>query len=850
MENNKFGTGFNNNTSRLTIGVIKNNVVNQRGILLSEGLKHIARENDVNLVVYSGGLIDLPSGNLEATKIYDFIDRNKFDGLIIWTGDLNWFCSHDKTVSFVNKYKYLPLISLEIKIDGITSILWDDYNGMRDAIIHLIEVHKYRRIAFIHGPKEHAAVNIRYRAYIDTLTEYGIPIDNSIIFDQTTLYNHEESAKLYKRFLEDGVEALVSINDYNVRSINKIIKDRNLPLIPMIGFDDDLESSACTPALTSVRPPIYELGKRAVELLLAKIKGFNTPEIESLPCNLVVRQSCGCPCSSVIKETFYNEKINHYLTQTDIKNINAAVFEKAVKSVIAAPIDMDIDWVGLLSKVFFDEINGAVNNGFLNCLEDFFVQSSEKKYLEIFQDMIIVKHLLLQAFKKDNSFDWNKARKLLRQGAILIADMMRRVEMSKRLQKNLRHFDIISFTHGVTNAFCIGELVDNLIFELKIFGISSCYLSIYENDGVSTDKARIILAYNANGLIEIPLEKEVFPSIMLLPDGVLSYDKRFEYVLKPLYFGKRQIGFVLFEDTLDDPSEYQQLSEVISNAINGVKMIEDSEIKANDIIKTNNELEFAYRSLKENQQKLLISEKMASLGRLTAGIVHEMNTPLASVRTSIMELGVLVDEYINSIGNSKVLPDDHKLIAAGMSKYLKLANQAAEKSVGFIKGIKAQTTNMNVTDSQLFSAANVITDALLILDFALKKNKCKLLVDLDRSIKLFGDPNRLVQVVTNLVINAIDACKPKGGNISVTLQKYGNSFASIIVEDTGCGIPEEIASRIFEPMFTTKPFGEGTGLGLSIVHDIVSDFKGKIVVESKEGLTSFIITLPIKEKAI
>ncbi|NLD47734.1 MAG: hypothetical protein GX660_11120, partial [Clostridiaceae bacterium] len=72
--------------------------------------------------------------------------------------------------------------------------------------------------------------------------------------------------------------------------------------------------------------------------------------------------------------------------------------------------------------------------------------------------------------------------------------------------------------------------------------------------------------------------------------------------------------------------------------------------------------------------------------------------------------------------------------------------------------------------------------------------------------------------------------------------------AKLTVQDTGCGIPEEILPRIFDPMFTTKSFGEATGLGLSIVHDIINEFKGKIDVKSQKGLTSFVVYLPIKQE--
>jgi signal transduction histidine kinase len=183
-----------------------------------------------------------------------------------------------------------------------------------------------------------------------------------------------------------------------------------------------------------------------------------------------------------------------------------------------------------------------------------------------------------------------------------------------------------------------------------------------------------------------------------------------------------------------------------------------------------------------------------------------------------------------------------------MSKQLKLAEQAAEKSAAFIRGIKAQTLDMKFSNLQLFNAAFAISDALNVLEFAIRKGFCTLVTSLDDSIQLYGDPRKLVQIIINLVMNSIAACQPDGGTITVRLTKSGNEFAELIVEDTGCGIAPEIITKIFDPMFTTKPFGEGTGLGLSIVHELVNKYQGSIKVNSQKGLTLFIITLPLKKE--
>jgi PAS domain S-box-containing protein len=249
------------------------------------------------------------------------------------------------------------------------------------------------------------------------------------------------------------------------------------------------------------------------------------------------------------------------------------------------------------------------------------------------------------------------------------------------------------------------------------------------------------------------------------------------------------------------------------------------------------QLEQANQALRQNQDQLLVAEKMASIGRLTAGIAHEMNTPLAAVRSSLSELTSLVNEYDDAVGDPDVNEEDHHEIAAEMRQAIELASTSTERAAGFVRGVKSQTRDLSAKQMVAFNAVPIIDEAILLLSHMLREKKCTVNFDhISSLMELKGSPGRLAQVVTNLVVNSADACAPRGdGKIEVKLIEDG-AFLVMTVTDNGGGIPPEIITRIFEPMFTTKPFGQGTGLGLPIVHDIVvGDFGGKIDVTSNVG---------------
>jgi PAS domain S-box-containing protein len=252
-------------------------------------------------------------------------------------------------------------------------------------------------------------------------------------------------------------------------------------------------------------------------------------------------------------------------------------------------------------------------------------------------------------------------------------------------------------------------------------------------------------------------------------------------------------------------------------------------------------------SRKNAEERLASSEKMATLGRLTAGIAHEMNTPLAAARAALVEVEQLLRELSESIGDRDVTEDDRREIGEEMRSALGIANTAVERAAAFVRGMKTQTRDLARGERIRFDAVRIVGDALLLMRHDLRANNCEATFEHGGGgVELSGVPGRLIQVVSNLVGNAVDASGARGGGpIRVELKAHEEGV-ELRIADSGSGISPEVLPKIFEPMFTTKPFGEGTGLGLTIVHDIVTgEFGGTIDVTSRVGEgTTFILRFP------
>jgi len=243
-------------------------------------------------------------------------------------------------------------------------------------------------------------------------------------------------------------------------------------------------------------------------------------------------------------------------------------------------------------------------------------------------------------------------------------------------------------------------------------------------------------------------------------------------------------------------------------------------------------------ALKVSQDRLVSSEKLASLGRLTAGLAHEINTPLAATMNYLHLARGLAVEYQTSIGQAQVTDDDHREIAAELLGTLDEAGGTTARIGEFIRQMRGHTRD-TVSGVTEFDPARLAADTLSMLAHEARAAKVELhLESFHGRLAIRGEPVRFTQVLTNLVINAVHACAAldgRQGRVDVRFVPQSNGV-TLEVEDNGTGIPPEVLPKIFDPLFTTKDVGKGTGLGLAIIHDIVQGhFGGDITVSTQVG---------------
>ena len=244
------------------------------------------------------------------------------------------------------------------------------------------------------------------------------------------------------------------------------------------------------------------------------------------------------------------------------------------------------------------------------------------------------------------------------------------------------------------------------------------------------------------------------------------------------------------------------------------------------------------RELKTDMEKLVQEDRLISLGKLAASCAHEINNPIQGLLTFCNLMQSML---------TKAKPTSKDL--GEFKHYLGLMSTELERCGGIVSGLLSFARESRMEPSEL-ELNEVIQSVLSLTSHKMELQDISLVLDCaEQPVMIRGDVNQLQQCLLNLIFNAIEAM-PHGGELKVTVKLVGaEKEARIVIEDTGCGIPDKHIDRIFDPFFTTKEEGEGTGLGLSIVYGIVKNHDGRIEVHSKEGQgTSFLLRFPLAER--
>lgn len=379
--------------------------------------------------------------------------------------------------------------------------------------------------------------------------------------------------------------------------------------------------------------------------------------------------------------------------------------------------------------------------------------------------------------------------------------------------------------------FRVLNIVQPILNELSCY-TSTCHVHPKEQKVLGLVEANLSLALLDKSIKQQGIAITIYVLAFLFVISVVLCTILWNLVSTPvglLSLGMERVagGDLDYHLTINTKDEIGELA----NAFNA--MTADLKKSKSELVEWGNTLEKKVQEKTEAihraQAQLIHSEKLASLGRMAAGVAHEINSPL----TGIVTFGYLLQKKFPPGTQER---EDIDVIIDQANR----CSNIIKGLLGFARASAAEKAATNINDV-LHSSLNIVRNKA---DFF----NIKLITDFDPSLaRVKADASQLQQVFLNMIMNAADAVEGKG-TITITTRNISdnsNNLVEIEFRDTGSGIHDENVEKLFEPFFTTKPVGKGTGLGLAVSHGIIQEHGGKVFVKTKLGEgTSFFIRLP------
>ncbi len=820
---------FSNN--RPTLGLLTSGGGDPVGHFVWSGVANITQQRDANLICFPGKPIGSPHGfESQANVLYDLIDTQIIDGLVIWLAGLTFHVDMDDVRSFCDRYRGLPIVTVGVHIDGIPCVAVDNYHGMRNVISHIVDVHGRTRIAFIRGPEHHQEAEERYHAYKDVLEENGIPVDPSLV----AFGGFKESGgKAALDELIDGrhasFDALVAASDNMAIAAMKALQGRGVRVpedVSVAGLNDELQGRVITPPLTTGPLHFYEQGAKAAEMVLDLLAGHTVPENVVLPTQLLVRQSCGCPDPLVIQAAVEPNPISDF----DMVELP----RNTILSAMLIPLELEptrqnLIMAGQVYDTFIDDVRGR-SRSFLPHFSDVLRKctaangATSKWHAAI----SVLRYHIINLIDAESL---RSAENLFQQARVLIGETSQRVQALQRLQAE-QQSQVLSDINQQLSATIDGrELLDMLEKALPLLNIARCYISLYNDPEVPIAWSRLVMAYDERGRIKLDASIESFPSRDLVPADILAEDHPYSFVVEPLYFRNDQLGFAL----LDADSDHEEIYEILRGQISGA-------LKRTRLAEHNIELYTeAVQARRVAEDGMQLAEQANSLkSRFLATVSHELRTPLTLI-VGMIEM---------------MLAEDGQTLTALPESYhrdLKSIRTSAQHLARLISDVldlaSSQAGELHLNCEPL-SLETIIQETMLLSEAIVREKGLTWKVDFAPNLPIvWADRTRLKQIILNLVSNASKFTHHGAVTLSVAVV---DKEVTITVSDTGIGIPKNELDKIFDEFQqserTTRRGYGGMGLGLAITRRLVELHGGRIAARSSGedgGGSTFTFTLPV-----
>jgi DNA-binding LacI/PurR family transcriptional regulator/serine phosphatase RsbU (regulator of sigma subunit) len=537
---------------------------------LFEGVAAAAAERGASVLCFAGGALRSPHlHGSERNLVYELAGPANVDGLIVLSGALVNMVGQQRLARYLERYKPLPLASIGVALPTIPSVLVDNAAGMRAALLHLIEVHGHRRIAFIRGPGVNEEAERRYRVYREVLAEHGLALNLALI----TMGDFGQASGIaaVRTLLDErrlALDAIVAASDTMAIGATEALLARGLNVprdVAVVGFDDLVAARFASVPLTTVRQPLTTLGACAVELLLSQLNGEVAVSQTLLDAELVVRQSCGC-APSVETGGARPELASTAPTLVEgLRRALPALVVEIEQALRPLPRDFDRALVARWVEAFTDELSSP-GEAFVTALDEALrAWTARDVAVEAWQHALALLRSYTSCWAEAGPEMYQRSERLLQQAQLLIGYARERVQAQKHIRVDRWATLARRLGESLSNVSDAPHLRAALDAHLPQLGISTCHVGLF--DGPQRAQLRTLYALS----IESPERAAetldgLFPAEQLFPDTAVPARCQ-TLLVQPLSTDTQRLGVLVTELGPISGFLYELLRDHVSAAL-------------------------------------------------------------------------------------------------------------------------------------------------------------------------------------------------------------------------------------------------------------------------------------------
>ncbi len=588
---------------RKTIAVLGAQLSRAWGAEFMSGVLDAAGEHDTNIIYFVGGkpaALAAPEHVGLSYGLYDLIKPGQFDGILL-AADMGHGPSADDIGNFCRVFAPTPIASFAIQAEGVSSFIADNEGGMREIIRHLIEVHDYKRIAFIRGPQRQLEADQRFEAYKRELQSHNIPFDDRIVVEGN--YSPESGRAAVRTLLDErglGIQAIAASNDRMAFGAIEVLQQRGIQVpdsIAVTGFDDVSESQSTGVPLTTVHQSFAEAGRLAFGALMDRMNGRRVDEVNIMPAQLIVRWSCGCLPESVKRAVVLPKEVAHTGRLENKRDAAIrALFGAAGISESNSHQAQYRDVFGRTWDVFLATLcESEKSEAFLKM-----VQST----VEVFQRHgydSTTWHNFISTFRTyalggiTNNNTMLHAENLFQQARMLVGELSQRAQAFRRLQFEQQEEALGNFGFSMAPAITLEDIGAAISLHFPALGLKRWYVMYYSDvsapGSISSpppESYRLLLQYEQNKF-QIPQEKSAIATGRLVPRGKTPEDRRYTAIVMPLALAGNRFGFMWTEIGSTDWDVYVRLKNLLSSALLRTMLVQQREQAQTEVERLLNE---------------------------------------------------------------------------------------------------------------------------------------------------------------------------------------------------------------------------------------------------------------------